>query len=283
METARRLCAGDQPKACGGGSSGANTNSNTSSGSQRSKQAGGASNLHIIRLRGLPFSATPADIKGFLAPIELPDGSNSIQMVRHPDLRPTGEAYVHLSTETEVMQALNKHKQMMGKRYIEVGPCMRPQQLASSCIAAGWLVASSTCADCICLPEGHKCTLPRRSAGDAFLHAAQGSIWQHEGQPTAQHACTMHDVPTCLRRLLYVHHQVFPSCLAELQQSMTPPRPMGYQQMDQGYTQGRTASGACVCWPGLTWGQSCLRACDTQQGSRSYALSTRLQETHPAA
>lgn len=132
METARRLCAADQPKAsAGSGTSGTNNNSSTS---QRSKQAGGANNLHIIRLRGLPFSATPADIKAFLTPIELPDGINSIQMVRHPDLRPTGEAYVHLSTEAEVMQALNKHKQTMGKRYIEVGACTH-----SSCLpVAGW-------------------------------------------------------------------------------------------------------------------------------------------------
>jgi RNA recognition motif-containing protein len=108
MEAARRLCA-EQPK----------QPSSRSTGSQRSKQ-NSASNLHIIRLRGLPFSATAADIKAFLAPVELPDGINSIQMVRHPDMRPTGEAYVHLSTETEVMQALNKHKQLMGKRYIEV-------------------------------------------------------------------------------------------------------------------------------------------------------------------
>jgi RNA recognition motif-containing protein len=108
MEAARRLCA-EQPK----------QPSSSSNGSQRSKQQN-ASNLHIIRLRGLPFSATPVDIKAFLAPVELPDGINSIQLVRHPDMRPTGEAYVHLNTETEVMQALNKHKQMMGKRYIEV-------------------------------------------------------------------------------------------------------------------------------------------------------------------
>jgi len=118
METARRMCA-EQAKASG-----------SSGGSTRSKQQS-TNNLHIIRLRGLPFSATPADIKAFLAPIDLPDGINSIQMARHPDLRPTGEAYVHLSTETEVMQALNKHKQMMGKRYIEVRPSQRLARLSS--------------------------------------------------------------------------------------------------------------------------------------------------------
>jgi RNA recognition motif-containing protein len=93
--------------------------SNSSDSSQRTMKQS-TNKLHIIRLRGLPFSATPADIKSFLAPVELPDGINSIQMVRRPDLRPTGEAYVHLSTETDVVHALNKHKQMMGKRYIEV-------------------------------------------------------------------------------------------------------------------------------------------------------------------
>ena len=76
METARRMSAEQPSKATSNSTAG----SNGSSGSQRAKQS---ANLHIIRLRGLPFSATPADIKAFLAPVELPDGINSIQMVRH--------------------------------------------------------------------------------------------------------------------------------------------------------------------------------------------------------
>jgi len=75
----------------------------------------------IVRLRGLPFSATVKDIAAFLAPIELPDGAGAIRLARHPDLRPTGEAYVILRNDAELTVALQKHKNVMGKRYIEVG------------------------------------------------------------------------------------------------------------------------------------------------------------------
>lgn len=75
---------------------------------------------HIIRLRGLPFTATAADIEVFLSPVRLPPAAACIHIARHPDLRPTGEAYVQLQNESEVQTALKKHKSMMGKRYIEV-------------------------------------------------------------------------------------------------------------------------------------------------------------------
>lgn len=78
------------------------------------------SSVQIIRLRGLPFAATEPEIEAFLGPIELPKGMRCIHVARHPDLRPTGEAYVQLSSEAEVLTALKKHKTMMGKRYIEV-------------------------------------------------------------------------------------------------------------------------------------------------------------------
>lgn len=88
---------------------------------QEQQQPGRPANSsgQIIRLRGLPFSATEADVQAFLAPIDLPEGLASVQLARHPDLRPTGEAYVHLRSEAELLLALKKHKSMMGKRYIE--------------------------------------------------------------------------------------------------------------------------------------------------------------------
>ncbi|WIA39493.1 hypothetical protein OEZ86_005591 [Tetradesmus obliquus] len=54
-----------------------------------------------------------------------------IHLARHPDLRPTGEAYVALQTESELLAALKKHKSSMGKRYIEVFPsCTAEMQQA---------------------------------------------------------------------------------------------------------------------------------------------------------
>jgi hypothetical protein len=168
METARRMSA-EQQKA---------STSNSGDNSQRTMKQN-TSKLHIIRLRGLPFSATPADIKSFLAPIELPDGINSIQMVRRPDLRPTGEAYVHLSTETDVMQALNKHKQMMGKRYIEVCrvvntqlDCQPPKACQRrACNTAVRLSAGKTVAQCLLVAEA-----PVTLQTQHCLHAATWTL-----------------------------------------------------------------------------------------------------------
>ncbi len=40
--------------------------------------------------------------------------------VHYPDGRSTGDAFVMLKTENEAAQALLKHKEIMGTRYIEL-------------------------------------------------------------------------------------------------------------------------------------------------------------------
>uniref|UniRef100_A0A8D0CHP1 Epithelial splicing regulatory protein 2 n=1 Tax=Scleropages formosus TaxID=113540 RepID=A0A8D0CHP1_SCLFO len=78
-------------------------------------------NQVIIRMRGLPFTATPEDVLGFLGP-ESPvtDGSEGLLFVKYPDGRPTGDAFVLFSCEEYALHALKKHKQILGKRYIEL-------------------------------------------------------------------------------------------------------------------------------------------------------------------
>jgi len=75
----------------------------------------------IIRMRGLPFTATPQDVLGFLGP-ETPvtDGSEGLLFVKYPDGRPTGDAFVLFACEEYAQNALKKHKQILGKRYIEL-------------------------------------------------------------------------------------------------------------------------------------------------------------------
>ena len=64
---------------------------------------------------------THAQIATFLAPAELEDGLESVHLLRHPHGRPTGEAYVELRDQKSMDFAVQqKHKQMMGRRYIEV-------------------------------------------------------------------------------------------------------------------------------------------------------------------
>uniref|UniRef100_A0A3Q0SSZ8 Epithelial splicing regulatory protein 2 n=1 Tax=Amphilophus citrinellus TaxID=61819 RepID=A0A3Q0SSZ8_AMPCI len=78
-------------------------------------------NQVIIRMRGLPFTATPQEVLAFLGP-ESPvtDGTEGLLFVKYPDGRPTGDAFVLFSCEEYAQNALKKHKQILGKRYIEL-------------------------------------------------------------------------------------------------------------------------------------------------------------------
>uniref|UniRef100_A0A8C5C698 Epithelial splicing regulatory protein 2 n=1 Tax=Gadus morhua TaxID=8049 RepID=A0A8C5C698_GADMO len=78
-------------------------------------------NQVIIRMRGLPFTATPQDVLSFLGP-ESPvtDGAEGLLFVKYPDGRPSGDAFVLFSCEEYAQNALRKHKQILGKRYIEL-------------------------------------------------------------------------------------------------------------------------------------------------------------------
>ncbi|EHB17049.1 Epithelial splicing regulatory protein 2 [Heterocephalus glaber] len=68
----------------------------------------------ILRLRGLPFSAGPADVLSFLGP-ECPvtGGADGLLFVRHPDGRPTGDAFALFACEELAQAALRRHKGML--------------------------------------------------------------------------------------------------------------------------------------------------------------------------
>ncbi|XP_061102320.1 epithelial splicing regulatory protein 2-like isoform X2 [Conger conger] len=78
-------------------------------------------NQAIVRMRGLPFAATPEDVLGFLGP-ECPvtDGGEGLLFVKYPDGRPTGDAFVLFACEEYAQSALKKHKRILGRRYIEL-------------------------------------------------------------------------------------------------------------------------------------------------------------------
>ncbi|XP_065101620.1 epithelial splicing regulatory protein 1 isoform X2 [Paramisgurnus dabryanus] len=78
-------------------------------------------NQIIIRMRGLPFTATAEQVLQFFSPAcPVTDGSEGILFVRFPDGRPTGDAFVLFSCEEHAQNALKKHKDILGKRYIEL-------------------------------------------------------------------------------------------------------------------------------------------------------------------
>lgn len=78
----------------------------------------------IIRMRGLPFTATTAQVLEFFTrepnACEVLDGEEGILFVHYPDGRSTGDAFVLFSNEEESLKALKKHRETMGTRYIEL-------------------------------------------------------------------------------------------------------------------------------------------------------------------
>ncbi|XP_060679662.1 epithelial splicing regulatory protein 1 isoform X4 [Hemiscyllium ocellatum] len=78
-------------------------------------------NQVIIRMRGLPFTATAEDVLTFFGSnCPVTGGKEGILFVKYPDERPTGDAFVLFACEGYAQNALKKHKDMLGKRYIEL-------------------------------------------------------------------------------------------------------------------------------------------------------------------
>ncbi|ESN91782.1 hypothetical protein HELRODRAFT_189810 [Helobdella robusta] len=70
----------------------------------------------IVRLRGLPWSVSNEEIINFFEGCSLAD----INLLYNKDGRPSGEAFVELSTTEDMDIALSKHREYMGRRYIDV-------------------------------------------------------------------------------------------------------------------------------------------------------------------
>ncbi|MQL88981.1 hypothetical protein Taro_021553 [Colocasia esculenta] len=74
----------------------------------------------ILKLRGLPFSATKSDIIEFFGGFELSE--DNVHIALRADGKATGEAYVEFSSAEEAKKAMNKDKMMIGSRYVELFP-----------------------------------------------------------------------------------------------------------------------------------------------------------------
>uniref|UniRef100_A0A8C5LRN7 G-rich RNA sequence binding factor 1 n=1 Tax=Leptobrachium leishanense TaxID=445787 RepID=A0A8C5LRN7_9ANUR len=79
----------------------------------------------IVRLRGLPYSCTEQDILNFFSGLDIAD--EGITFVLDQRGRKSGEAFVQLLSQEHADQALLKHKQEIGSRYIEIFPSRRSE------------------------------------------------------------------------------------------------------------------------------------------------------------
>ena len=76
------------------------------------------SSNRVLRLRGLPFRAVVDDVHAFFeeAASEIVD----VAFVETSDGRQTGDAYVELASDAGAEKCMNRNRQLMGTRYIEV-------------------------------------------------------------------------------------------------------------------------------------------------------------------
>lgn len=75
----------------------------------------------IVRIQGLAYRAEQEDVRGFFAGLE----TVAIQVVRDDQGDCRGEAFIEFKDIDSTMQALGRHKQSLGNRYIEVFPSSR--------------------------------------------------------------------------------------------------------------------------------------------------------------
>lgn len=77
--------------------------------------------VYIIKVQGLPWSCTPQDILQFFSECRIRDGLKGIHLTTNPITgKPSGQAFVELEHEDDVSKALEKHRQYLGPRYVEV-------------------------------------------------------------------------------------------------------------------------------------------------------------------
>ncbi|XP_076335363.1 epithelial splicing regulatory protein 1-like isoform X2 [Tachypleus tridentatus] len=78
----------------------------------------------IVRMRGLPYDCTAKQVLEFFAsgdnPCEVLDSEEGVLFVRKADGRATGDAFVLFESEGMAARALQKHRELIGSRYIEL-------------------------------------------------------------------------------------------------------------------------------------------------------------------
>ncbi|XP_028392192.1 epithelial splicing regulatory protein 1-like [Dendronephthya gigantea] len=79
---------------------------------------------NIVRLRGLPYSASVQDILDFLDEFAKYVSPAGVHMVYNYQSRPTGDAFIELKSAEHAQKASESlHKKHIGERYIEVFQC----------------------------------------------------------------------------------------------------------------------------------------------------------------
>ncbi|KAG7489096.1 G-rich sequence factor 1 [Solea senegalensis] len=76
--------------------------------------------LYIVQVKGLPWSCTAQDLMQFFSESRIRDGLKGIHLTVDRQGRPSGRAFIEMEHEEDVNKALEKHRQYLGPRYVEV-------------------------------------------------------------------------------------------------------------------------------------------------------------------
>ncbi|XP_076021257.1 G-rich sequence factor 1 [Genypterus blacodes] len=76
--------------------------------------------VYIIQAKGFPWSCTAEDLLEFFSECRIRDGANGIHINVDSLGRSTGLAFIELEHEEDVSKALEKHRQYIGSRYVQV-------------------------------------------------------------------------------------------------------------------------------------------------------------------
>lgn len=84
----------------------------------------------VVWVRGLPWQAKERDIEKFFAPLAI--RRDGIYIVKTRNGKASGEAYIDFISEKDVEEAMKRHKQHMGHRYIEIFKASRSEMNQTS-------------------------------------------------------------------------------------------------------------------------------------------------------
>lgn len=76
--------------------------------------------VYIVQVKGLPWSCSAQDVLQFFSECRIRDGVKGIHLPLDRLGRPSGRAFIEMEHEVDVSKALEKHRQYLGPRYVEV-------------------------------------------------------------------------------------------------------------------------------------------------------------------
>uniref|UniRef100_A0A3Q3MSB1 G-rich RNA sequence binding factor 1 n=1 Tax=Labrus bergylta TaxID=56723 RepID=A0A3Q3MSB1_9LABR len=180
----------------------------------------------VVRLRGLPFSCNEADVVQFFSGLDIVQ--NGITLVKNTKGKNSGEAYVQFSSQEAANKALQRDREVIGNRYIEVFPSKRAE------IRTEWQRRSSSSSPQTSYQMPLNQAYPRTGEGISdllfssappvhFIHM-RGLPFQVSGEDISWMSCFCKDLMYFIMFLPSGEADIFFSCHQDATTAMTKDR-----------------------------------------------------------